>query len=111
MTYALERRGYVKAGPWTPECTVEHPEAGQLRKLMFGDRVEREGNVLPMSDKICESASHASQGVSHASHVSRASHTSHASHASHASHSIDAKNFHLLYLHSHKNKNKSIGTR
>ncbi|KAM7446620.1 hypothetical protein ABFA07_005101 [Porites harrisoni] len=27
MTYALERRGYVKAGPWTPECTVEHPEA------------------------------------------------------------------------------------
>ena len=30
MTYALEKRGYVKAGPWTPECTVEHPEAGQL---------------------------------------------------------------------------------
>lgn len=29
MTYALERRGYVKAGPWTPECTVEHPEAGE----------------------------------------------------------------------------------
>lgn len=27
MTYALERRGYVKAGPYTPECTVEHPEA------------------------------------------------------------------------------------
>ena len=26
MTYALERRGYVKAGPWTPECTVEHPK-------------------------------------------------------------------------------------
>ena len=48
MTYALERRGYVKAGPWTPECTVEHPEAGQLRKLMFGDRVGGEGNVLPI---------------------------------------------------------------
>ena len=30
MCYALEKRGYVKAGPWTPECTVEHPEAGQL---------------------------------------------------------------------------------
>lgn len=31
MTYALERRGYVKAGPWTPECTVEHPEAGEWK--------------------------------------------------------------------------------
>ena len=28
MAHALEGRGYVKAGPWTPECTVEHPEAG-----------------------------------------------------------------------------------
>ncbi|XP_022798350.1 betaine--homocysteine S-methyltransferase 1-like [Stylophora pistillata] len=26
MTYALEKRGYVKAGPWTPECNVEHPD-------------------------------------------------------------------------------------
>uniref|UniRef100_T1JFQ0 Hcy-binding domain-containing protein n=1 Tax=Strigamia maritima TaxID=126957 RepID=T1JFQ0_STRMM len=25
--FALEKRGYVKAGPWTPEATVEHPEA------------------------------------------------------------------------------------
>lgn len=25
--FALEKRGYVKAGPWTPECVVEHPEA------------------------------------------------------------------------------------
>lgn len=23
----LEKRGYVKAGSWTPECVVEHPEA------------------------------------------------------------------------------------
>ncbi len=23
----LEKRGYVKAGPWTPECVVEHPDA------------------------------------------------------------------------------------
>lgn len=22
--YCMERRGYVKAGPWTPEATVEH---------------------------------------------------------------------------------------
>ena len=25
--FELEKRGYVKAGPWTPEATVEHPEA------------------------------------------------------------------------------------
>ncbi|RMX36655.1 hypothetical protein pdam_00015005 [Pocillopora damicornis] len=25
--YCMERRGYVKAGAWTPEATVEHPEA------------------------------------------------------------------------------------
>ncbi len=25
----LERRGYVKAGHWTPEAAVEHPEAGK----------------------------------------------------------------------------------
>lgn len=30
MTYALEKRGYVKAGPWTPECNVEHPDGGQF---------------------------------------------------------------------------------
>jgi len=25
--FSMEKRGYVKAGPWTPEATVEHPEA------------------------------------------------------------------------------------
>lgn len=25
----LEKRGYVKAGLWTPEAVVEHPDAGQ----------------------------------------------------------------------------------
>ena len=29
FVFALEKRGYVKAGPWTPESTVEHPEAGK----------------------------------------------------------------------------------
>uniref|UniRef100_A0A3P8TMB8 Betaine-homocysteine methyltransferase n=1 Tax=Amphiprion percula TaxID=161767 RepID=A0A3P8TMB8_AMPPE len=28
FVFALEKRGYVKAGPWTPEVTVTHPEAG-----------------------------------------------------------------------------------
>ncbi|XP_031558118.1 betaine--homocysteine S-methyltransferase 1-like [Actinia tenebrosa] len=27
FVFALEKRGYVKAGPWTPEAIVEHPEA------------------------------------------------------------------------------------
>merc|ERR1719456_32805 len=27
FVFALEKRGYVKAGPWTPEATVEHPDA------------------------------------------------------------------------------------
>ena len=38
FVFALEKRGYVKAGPWTPEATVEHPEAGEcvecITKLM-----------------------------------------------------------------------------
>ena len=31
FVFELEKRGYVKAGPWTPEATVEHPEA--IRQL------------------------------------------------------------------------------
>ena len=27
--FCMEKRGYVKAGQWTPEVTVEHPEAGK----------------------------------------------------------------------------------
>ena len=27
FVFELEKRGYVKAGPWTPEATVENPEA------------------------------------------------------------------------------------
>ncbi|KAK3732827.1 hypothetical protein QZH41_017728, partial [Actinostola sp. cb2023] len=27
FSYGLEKRGYVKAGQWTPECVVENPEA------------------------------------------------------------------------------------
>lgn len=28
----LEKRGYVKAGLWTPEAVVDHPDAGQWRQ-------------------------------------------------------------------------------
>ena len=27
FVFELEKRGYVKAGPWTPEAAVEQPEA------------------------------------------------------------------------------------
>lgn len=29
FVFALEKRGYVKAGPWTPEAAAENPEAGE----------------------------------------------------------------------------------
>lgn len=29
FVFALEKRGYVKAGPWTPEATVQYPDAGK----------------------------------------------------------------------------------
>jgi len=29
FVFALEKRGYVKAGPWTPEAVVENPDAGE----------------------------------------------------------------------------------
>ncbi|XP_071965794.1 betaine--homocysteine S-methyltransferase 1-like [Antedon mediterranea] len=34
--FALEKRGYVKAGPWTPEACVEHPEAVRQLAREFG---------------------------------------------------------------------------
>ena len=35
--FALEKRGYVKAGPWTPEAVIENPGAGRkkLSKLRY----------------------------------------------------------------------------
>lgn len=33
FVFALEKRGYVKAGPWTPEATKEYPEAGKNNRL------------------------------------------------------------------------------
>lgn len=43
--FALEKRGYVKAGPWTPEATVEYPEAGRIPVLCLcfvGEACDRE---------------------------------------------------------------------
>ena len=35
FVFALERRGYVKAGPWTPEAAVENPDAGNYIAYEF----------------------------------------------------------------------------
>ncbi len=29
FVWTLEKRGYVTAGPWTPEAAVLHPDAGR----------------------------------------------------------------------------------
>ncbi|KAJ7335884.1 hypothetical protein JRQ81_013825 [Phrynocephalus forsythii] len=66
FVFALEKRGYVKAGPWTPEATVEHPEAVRqlhreflraganvLQTFTFyasDDKLENRGNYV--ADKI-----------------------------------------------------------
>ena len=33
----LERRGYVRAGPWTPEATVENPDAGRSHSYLVAE--------------------------------------------------------------------------
>lgn len=35
LTYALEKRGYVTAGEWTPEVAVEYPDAGTAETNHF----------------------------------------------------------------------------
>ena len=30
FVFAMEKRGYVKAGPWTPEVVMSEPEAGKF---------------------------------------------------------------------------------
>ncbi|XP_070543173.1 betaine--homocysteine S-methyltransferase 1-like isoform X2 [Ptychodera flava] len=79
FVFALEKRGYVKAGPWTPEATVENPEAViQLHRefLRAGsdvmqtftfyasdDKLENRGNIDPkkmtgynVNDSACKIA-------------------------------------------------------
>lgn len=40
FVFALEKRGYVKAGPWTPEAAAEYPEAGWLIQLLHGSFIQ-----------------------------------------------------------------------
>jgi len=55
FVFALEKRGYVKAGPWTPEATVEHPEAvRQLHRefLRAGSDVMQALTFYASDDKL-----------------------------------------------------------
>lgn len=52
---ALEKRGYVKAGPWTPEAAIEHPEAvRQLHRefLRAGANVLQTFTFYASDDKL-----------------------------------------------------------
>ena len=46
FVFSLEKRGYVKAGPWTPEAAIEHPDAGKLIQDSFW-------KILPLILKKC----------------------------------------------------------
>lgn len=55
FVFSLERRGYVKAGPWTPECVIEHPEAvRQLHRefLRAGSNVMQTFTFYASEDKL-----------------------------------------------------------
>lgn len=55
FVFALERRGYVKAGPWTPEAVIETPDAvRQLHRefLRAGSNVMQTFTFYASEDKL-----------------------------------------------------------
>ncbi|KAM8743761.1 betaine--homocysteine S-methyltransferase 1 [Acanthopagrus schlegelii] len=55
FVFALEKRGYVQAGPWTPEAAAEHPEAvRQLHRefLRAGANVMQTFTFYASDDKL-----------------------------------------------------------
>jgi len=55
FVFALEKRGYVKAGPWTPEAVIEHPDAVmQLHRefLRSGSDVMQAFTFYASDDKL-----------------------------------------------------------
>jgi len=55
FVFALEKRGYVKAGPWTPESVIEHPDAVmQLHRefLRAGSTVMQAFTFYASDDKL-----------------------------------------------------------
>jgi len=64
FVFALEKRGYVKAGPWTPEAVIEHPEAvKQLHRefLRSGSDVMQAFTFYASDDKLSNRGNQASQ--------------------------------------------------
>ena len=64
FVFSLEKRGYVKAGPWTPEATVEHPEAvRQLHRefLRAGSDVMQTFTFYASEDKLQNRGNEAAQ--------------------------------------------------
>ncbi|XP_055519791.1 betaine--homocysteine S-methyltransferase 1-like [Leucoraja erinacea] len=67
FVFALEKRGYVKAGPWTPEATVEHPEAlRQLHRefLRAGSTVMQTFTFYASDDKLMNRGNYVEQKIS-----------------------------------------------
>lgn len=55
FVFALEKRGYVEAGPWTPEAVIEHPEAvSQLHRefIRAGSDINQAFTFYASEDKI-----------------------------------------------------------
>ncbi|XP_049625039.1 betaine--homocysteine S-methyltransferase 1 [Suncus etruscus] len=67
FVFALEKRGYVKAGPWTPEATVEHPEAvRQLHRefLRAGSNVMQTFTFYASEDKLENRGNYVAEKIS-----------------------------------------------
>merc|ERR1712223_2126626 len=64
--FALEKRGFVKAGPWTPEATVEHPDAvRQLHRefLRAGSDVMQAFTYYASEDKLTNRGNEAGRKI------------------------------------------------
>lgn len=64
FVFALEKRGYVTAGPWTPEAACEHPEAvKQLHRefLRAGSDVMQAFSFYASDDKLSNRGNDASK--------------------------------------------------
>lgn len=74
FVFELEKRGYVKAGPWTPEAAVEHPDAvlGLHREFVrAGSDVMQTFTFYASDDKLKNrgneaSANHTCKGINEA---------------------------------------------
>lgn len=66
FVFQLEKRGYVKAGPWTPEATVENPEAvRQLHRdfLRAGSDVMQAFTFYASEDKLTNRGNEAGKNI------------------------------------------------